>query len=67
MLAAAGRRSGCLARRHRVVRDDQRGLAAVHEAMPGAGMLVTSGGVSMGGEQDVVKAARAETRHKHLP
>ena len=48
MLAAAGRRSGCLARRHRVVRDDQRGLAAVHEAMPGAGMLVTSGGVSMG-------------------
>ena len=48
MLAAAVRRSGCLARRHRVVRDDQHGLAAVHEAMPGAGMLVTSGGVSMG-------------------
>ena len=44
MLAAAVRRSGCLARRHRVVRDDQHGLAAVHEAMPGAGMLVTNGG-----------------------
>ena len=58
MLAAAVRRSGCLARRHRVVRDDQYDvLAAVREATPGADMLVTSGGVSMGGEQDAVKAA----------
>ena len=32
-------------------------LAAVHDALDAADLLVTSGGVSMGGEHDVVKAA----------
>jgi molybdopterin biosynthesis enzyme len=31
-------------------------LAAVRELLPGADMLVTSGGIGMGGEHDAVKA-----------
>ena len=34
-----------------------RRLAAVQDALPGTDMLVSSGGVSMGGEHDTVKAA----------
>ncbi|HUZ22886.1 MAG TPA: gephyrin-like molybdotransferase Glp [Streptosporangiaceae bacterium] len=58
MLAAAARQAGCEARRYPVVRDDADAvLAAVADALTGADLLVTSGGVSMGAEHDVVKAA----------
>jgi molybdopterin molybdotransferase len=58
MLAAAARQAGCPATRYPVVRDDAGAvLAAVEDAMAGADLLVTSGGVSMGAEHDVVKAA----------
>jgi molybdopterin molybdotransferase len=58
MLAAAARQAGCDARRHPVVRDDTGGvLTAIEDAIGGADLLITSGGVSMGGEHDVVKAA----------
>jgi molybdopterin molybdotransferase len=58
MLAAAARQAGCPATRYPVVRDRTEAvLAAVQDAMASADVLVTSGGVSMGGEHDVVKAA----------
>jgi molybdopterin molybdotransferase len=58
MLAAAAAQAGCVARRHPVVRDSTEAvLAAVRDAIADADLLVTSGGVSMGGEHDVVKAA----------
>jgi molybdopterin molybdotransferase len=58
MLAAAARQAGCAVTRYPVVRDDADAvLAAVQDAMAGADLLVTSGGVSMGAEHDVVKAA----------
>jgi molybdopterin molybdotransferase len=58
MLAAAAREAGCAARRYPIVRDDTGAvLAAVQDALPDADLLITSGGVSMGGEHDVVKAA----------
>ena len=58
MLAAAAREAGCPARRYPIVRDTTDALlAAVQDALAGADLLVTSGGVSMGGEHDVVKAA----------
>ena len=58
MLAAAAAQAGCTVRRHPVVRDSADAvLAAVQAAAAGADLLVTSGGVSMGGEHDVVKAA----------
>jgi len=58
MLAAAAREAGCPARRYSIVRDTTDALlAAVQNALEGADLLVTSGGVSMGGEHDVVKAA----------
>ena len=58
MLAAAAREAGCPARRYPIVRDTSDAvLAAVEDALEGADLLVTSGGVSMGGEHDVVKAA----------
>jgi molybdopterin molybdotransferase len=61
MLAAAAREAGCAARRHPILRDDTGAvLAAVQDALDGADLLITSGGVSMGGEHDVVKAALAE-------
>jgi molybdopterin molybdotransferase len=60
MLTAAAREAGCEARRHPIVRDSPGALlTALQEALPGADLLVTSGGVSMGGEHDVVKAALA--------
>ncbi len=60
MLAAAAREAGCDARRHPIVRDSTDAvLTAVREALHGADLLITSGGVSMGGEHDVVKAALA--------
>jgi molybdopterin molybdotransferase len=58
MLAAAAREAGCPARRYPIVRDTTAAvLAAVQDALDGADLLITSGGVSMGGEHDVVKAA----------
>jgi molybdopterin molybdotransferase len=58
MLAAAARLAGCPARRYPVVRDDTGAvLAAVQDALTDADLLITSGGVSMGAEHDVVKAA----------
>ncbi len=60
MLAAAAREAGCPARRYPIVRDTASAvLAAVQDALDGADLLITSGGVSMGGEHDVVKAALA--------
>ena len=58
MLAAAARQAGCPVTRYPVVRDDADAvLAAVQDAIASADVLVTSGGVSMGAEHDVVKAA----------
>jgi molybdopterin molybdotransferase len=58
MLAAAARQLGCTARRYPIVPDDtDKLLAAIEDAAAGADLLLTSGGVSMGGEHDVVKAA----------
>ncbi|HEY2641075.1 MAG TPA: gephyrin-like molybdotransferase Glp [Streptosporangiaceae bacterium] len=60
MLAAAAREAGCYARRHPIVPDKTDAvLAAVEDALDDADLLITSGGVSMGGEHDVVKAALA--------
>jgi len=60
MLAAAAREAGCAALRYPIVPDDTGAvLAAVQDALAGADLLITSGGVSMGGEHDVVKAALA--------
>jgi molybdopterin molybdotransferase len=59
MLAAAAREAGAVAHRHRIS-DDQAGvMAAIEDQLGRADLLVTSGGVSMGGEHDVVKAALA--------
>jgi molybdopterin molybdotransferase len=58
MLAAAARQAGCPAARYPAVRDSVDAvLTAVADAAAGADVLVTSGGVSMGAEHDVVKAA----------
>ena len=58
MLTAAARQAGGLAYRHGAVADDPRELIAVIEdQLVRADILITSGGVSMGGEHDVVKAA----------
>ncbi len=58
MLAAAARQAGCDVIRQSVVRDDPAAvLAAIELAAATADLLITSGGVSMGGEHDVVKAA----------
>jgi len=61
MLAAAAREAGFEARRHPIVPDDKATvLASIEAALDGADLLVTTGGVSMGGEHDVVKAALAD-------
>ena len=61
MLAAAAREAGALADRRSVVPDDPVGvLPALQEQLAHADLLVTTGGVSMGGEHDVVKAALQE-------
>jgi molybdopterin molybdotransferase len=58
MLAAAARQASCAATRYPVVRDRADAvLAAVQDALAGADLLISSGGVSMGAEHDVVKAA----------
>ncbi|HET7246692.1 MAG TPA: gephyrin-like molybdotransferase Glp [Streptosporangiaceae bacterium] len=57
MLAAAVRQAGGVATRYRAGDDPQTVLALLDELSAEADLLVTSGGVSMGGEHDVVKAA----------
>jgi molybdopterin molybdotransferase len=58
MLAAAAREAGCLAFRHGPIPDDPlRLLPEIEDQLLRADLLVTSGGVSMGGEHDVVKEA----------
>jgi molybdopterin molybdotransferase len=61
MIAAAAREAGALAYRRSVVPDDPVGmLPALQEQLIRADLLITTGGVSMGGEHDVVKAALRE-------
>jgi molybdopterin molybdotransferase len=57
MLAAAVRLAGGRARRHRVKDDPVAVITALEELSASADLLITSGGVSMGGEHDAVKAA----------
>jgi molybdopterin molybdotransferase len=57
MLAAAVRQAGGAATRHRVGDDPHTVLAVIEEQSALADLLITAGGVSMGGEHDVVKAA----------
>jgi len=60
MLAAAAREAGCLAYRQAIVQDNPDDvLPAIEDQLVRADILVTTGGVSMGGEHDVVKAALA--------
>ena len=56
MLAAAARQAGCLAFRSQIVTDDPHELMeAIEDQFLRADLVLTSGGVSMGGENDVVK------------
>jgi molybdopterin molybdotransferase len=58
MLAAAARQAGYVAYRHPIVPDRKEAvLAAIEGALADSDLLVTTGGVSMGGEHDIVKAA----------
>jgi molybdopterin molybdotransferase len=61
MLAAAARQAGLPARRIPFARDTRAEvLGAIDSALPIADLIVTTGGVSMGGEHDAVKAALGE-------
>jgi molybdopterin molybdotransferase len=61
MIAACAREAGAVATRRAVVPDDPAGvLPALQEQLGHADLLITTGGVSMGGEHDVVKAALRE-------
>ena len=61
MIAAAAREAGAIAYRHAIVPDDPAGvLPTLEEQVLRADLLVTTGGVSMGGEHDVVKAALSQ-------
>jgi len=58
MLAAAAREAGALAYRQAILPDHpDEVLPAIEDQLVRADLLVTTGGVSMGGEHDVVKAA----------
>jgi molybdopterin molybdotransferase len=62
LLAAAARQIGCDVTRYPTIRDDvDEVLAAIDAAAQTADLLITSGGVSMGGEHDVVKAALSKS------
>jgi len=63
MLAAAVRQAGGRARRHRVKDDPVAVITALEELTGSADLLITSGGVSMGGEHDAVKAALTGYEH----
>ena len=61
MIAACAREAGAVAYRRSGVPDDPAGvLPALEEQLVRADLLITTGGVSMGGEHDVVKAALRE-------
>jgi molybdopterin molybdotransferase len=61
MIAAAAREAGAVAYRRSGVPDDPKGvLPVLEEQLAHADVLITTGGVSMGGEHDVVKAALRE-------
>jgi molybdopterin molybdotransferase len=61
MIAAAAREAGAVAYRHAIVPDDSSGvLGTLEDQLLRADLLVTTGGVSMGGEHDVVKAALSQ-------
>jgi molybdopterin molybdotransferase len=58
MIAAAAREAGCLAYRQAIVPDNpDEVLPAIEDQLARADLMITTGGVSMGGEYDVVKAA----------
>jgi molybdopterin molybdotransferase len=58
MLAAAAREAGCLAYRQAILPDHpDEVLPAIEDQLGRADLMITTGGVSMGGEHDVVKAA----------
>jgi molybdopterin molybdotransferase len=58
MIAAAAREAGCLAYRQAGVPDNaDEVLQTIEDQLVRADLLVTTGGVSMGGEHDVVKSA----------
>jgi len=61
MIAAAAREAGAIAHRHAIVPDDSATVLATLEGqLASADLLVTTGGVSMGGEHDVVKAVLSQ-------
>jgi molybdopterin molybdotransferase len=58
MLVAAAREAGCLAYRQVALPDHPEGvLPAIEDQLVRADLMITTGGVSMGGEHDVIKAA----------
>ncbi len=58
MIAAAARKAGCLAYRQAIVPDNpDEVLPAIEDQLVRADLMITTGGVSMGGEHNVVKAA----------
>ena len=58
MLAAAAREAGCQAYRQVALPEHPDGiLPAIEDQLVRADLMITTGGVSMGGEHDVVKAA----------
>jgi molybdopterin molybdotransferase len=58
MLAAAAREAGCLSYRQVALPDHPEGvLPAIEDQLVRADLMITTGGVSMGGEHDVIKAA----------
>jgi len=61
MIAAAAREAGCLAYRQAGISDNaDEVLRTIEDQLVRADLLVTTGGVSMGGEHDVVKSALRE-------
>ena len=62
-MIARGPRGRLLAYGHAILPDDpEEVLPAIEDQLLRADLLVTSGGVSMGGEHDVVKAALQQLR-----
>jgi molybdopterin molybdotransferase len=61
MIAAAAREAGCLAYRQAGIPDNaDEVLQTIEDQLVRADLLITTGGVSMGGEHDVVKSALQE-------
>ncbi|MDQ2810697.1 MAG: molybdopterin molybdotransferase MoeA [Actinomycetota bacterium] len=57
MIAAAAREAGCHAYRQAIVPDNpEEVLPAIEDQLVRADLMITTGGVSMGGEHDVIKA-----------